>query len=447
MKERIFCLGANHKTASIGLRESIYLDRNILGASLQFIFKKHQFQELLILSTCNRFELIGLVDDSFQKSHDDFLEIWIDLQRYAKPGLPVSKEVLTKSTYWLTGTAAIHHLFMVASSLDSLVPGETQITGQFKGAVQAAFEGQTIGPVLNRLSQDAMNIAKKVRTQTDIGKRTVSISHAAVSLAKRVFEDLSTCRFLIIGSGEMARVAAEYAKTYNPRGLVIANRSVSKAHDLATHVGATDSCGLEDLKNVITNIDIVISATSAASFILTKDAIQSAQNKRSSSSPLFLVDIALPRDIEPACSTLDDVYLFDIDDLKQVVDENIHERLRSAATATEYIDHATATFCHWIDRQKFVPIMEAWRAHVLQTLEREVQKTLSKDIFAALDEKQKEAISVMIESATSKLTADLAQSLRTASTDEAHTLARSVGHIFGLNDAVELEAKKRERLS
>jgi glutamyl-tRNA reductase len=285
---------------------------------------------------------------------------------------------------------------------------------------------------MTRLSQEAITAAKKLRSQTDIGRRTVSISHTAVSLAKRMFHDLTACRFLIIGTGEMGRVAAEYAHSYNPKNLIIANRTVSKAQVIAQSLGRETVFGLDELPSLLKQVDVVIVATASHEYIVTHEMILNLRRSESIKTPLFLIDIAMPRNIDPACSTADDVYLFDIDDLKQVIDQNKTERQNAAMQGEEIVVQAAQVFCQWVATQKLVPVMEAWRQHVATTLSREAQKTLAKDIFSQLNSDQRKALEQMFDSITAKLSGDLSQSLRNAPGDEALILAKSVGQIFGL---------------
>lgn len=434
MTAKIFCIGANHKTADIVHREGFFLSSESLEIALPFVQRKHQLVELIVLSTCNRFELLGVsLEENAAHQRLDPVAMWLDLHEVARGRALLDRSALERMTYNLKGLDAVKHAFMVASSLDSLIPGETQITGQFKEAISLAQKAQTLGPVLGRLSQEAMTAAKKVRSQTSIGQRTVSISHAAVTLAKRMFHDLSDCRFLILGAGEMARMAAEHAKSYQPKQICIANRTTSRAYELAQHIGSSEGFGLEELEILISQADVVIAATASQTPVITTSILKEAMKQRDSSRPLFLVDISLPRNIESACRNFDDTYLFDIDDLKQVVDHHLSERQAAAVEASVIIDHATNVFGQWLATQDVTPVMEAWKLHVKGTLEREAGKTFAKDLFQGLDPKQRRAIADMVEAMTSRLSSDLAQGLRKANQEDAFTFATSMRRFFGLN--------------
>lgn len=447
MSAQIFCIGANHRTADIEHREGFFLPPEELIDALPLVQQKHRLVELLVLSTCNRFELLGVYLE--ETPPQDPLSLWEDIHSYSSHSPHHERPLLERMTYRLLGEDAIRHAFMVASSLDSLVPGETQITGQFRDAVELAQKAKTLGPVLSRLSQEAIAAAKKVRSQTSIGQRTVSISHAAVTLAKRMFHDLSHCRFLIIGSGEMARVSAEHALSYKPKHLRIANRTSSKAYELAQHLGNSEGYGLENLPKLLAQSDVVIVATSAAHHIVTRQMVKSCLKDRDNNQPLFLVDISMPRNIEPDCRNYDDVYLFDIDDLKQVVDQHLSERHAAAAEAAVIIDQASSGFRQWLSTQELNPILEAWKVHVQETLAREAKKTLSKDIFQSLDERQQRAIQDMLHAITARLSSDLASGLKKTAVHEAHQFAKSIHRIFSLNvpDKQKYETHKKDSSS
>ncbi|MCX6117695.1 MAG: glutamyl-tRNA reductase [Proteobacteria bacterium] len=438
MKDLIYCIGANHRTANLELRETFFIDRDILQGILQDLCVRFNFAELLVLSTCNRFEIIVIPKMQIEQPHEFLIQVWIELQRQAKAenSKITAGDKLQNKTYCLAGDKAVQHLFRVASSLDSLIPGETQITGQFRDAVALASECDTLGTILSRLSQEALATAKKVRSQTNIGKNTVSISHSAVSLAKRMFQNLSECRFLIVGTGEMGRVAAEYAWSYNPKKLTIANRTIENANQVANQIASSNErisvIHIDDIQNSLREVDVVITATGSSNYIITEEMIKKLRKVESINTPLFLVDIAMPRNIDPNCSLFDDVYLFDIDDLKQVVDQNLEDRKIACAQAESFITDATEIFGQWLKTQKLAPLMEAWRDHVSSTLQRESQKTLSKELFVNLTNEQKKGLNAMLDSITSKLTSDLAQSLRTSPPEEALKLAQSIGQVFGL---------------
>ena len=320
-KPQLFCVGTNHKSAGLDYRENLHLSDEDIAKAIPKLIDSHGLSELLVLSTCNRIEVYGV---SYDEIDDTKLKkLFLDLQRNSKSDQEVDDSV-SDILYAHLKADCIEHAFSVTSGLDSLVLGETQITGQFKKATQLAIDNNSLGPVLNRFTQEAFSASKKVRTQTDIGKKPVSISHAAIDLANRVYGHINDHNVLIIGAGEMSSVAAKYAAKYNPKSLTIINRTLSKAETVIDELGVGNAEKWENLELALMTADVVISSTSAPGFIISKELIQKVRDKRSSG--LFLIDIALPRDIDPKSSDVDDIYLFDIDDLKQVVGANFKEK-------------------------------------------------------------------------------------------------------------------------
>jgi glutamyl-tRNA reductase len=427
-KPLLFVLGASHKTAPTALREHLYLSEDQLSALLPQVKEKFGLTELAALSTCNRFELFGTLHD-----HGDgatkIYQAFLELQRRDREHTHHAEEEIRSSLYLHLGQEAVSHLFKVAASLDSLVLGETQITGQFKDALALAQKFQTSGPLITRLGQEALSLAKKVRTQTDIGKKHVSISHAAVELAQKVFGRLSDHCFLIIGAGEMSQVAAKYIKSYNPKALYIANRTVAKAQQICHELGMGEAYSLDELLELIVRSDIVICSTAAPGYVLTRAMIERAQTSRKG-RPLVLLDIALPRDIEPEISDLEDVYLFDIDDLKQVVGANLEERRKAAEQAEEMVTRSVAQFEGWLKNLSIKPIIGQFRTYLDQTITRELNRTLSKDLFKS-SPRHSESLQALCQAIGSKIAADAAKTLMAPPGEIAQeTLAAALSVLF-----------------
>ena len=403
-----FLLGASHVTAPMALRELLFIAEDSLAAFLPQVHRRFGFHELVVLSTCNRFELMGVAPASPDLTallHDAFF----DLHRHHGTLQPhYSDEDLRQSLYLHLETEAVRHLYRVASSLDSLVLGETQITGQFKDALALATRLETIGPTVRRLGQEALGIAKKVRSQTAIGKKHVSIGHAALDLAKRVFGDLSAHKFLIVGAGEMARVTAQYIAGYKPRGIYIANRSQANAKKLTQELGVGETYGIDDLPALLVAADVVISATSAPGIVIDFAMVQRAHAARRG-RPLILLDIAMPRDIETAAGQLEDVYLFDIDDLQQVTAANLEERRKAAEEAEVFINRGVEQFQDWQRTSEIKPMLAAFRTYLEQLTQREGAKTLGKEMFKDLSAKQLEAIHGLLQAVAAKIAADAAR--------------------------------------
>lgn len=405
----LFCVGTNHESAGVEVRESLYLSHDELDKALPALIEKHSLQEVMVLATCNRLEIYGVLKKA-EVTSDHLTSIFKDLQINAGRNPDRTDPDLDHHSYKYLGYEAASHAFSVASGLDSLVLGETQITGQFKKASQYAIETATMGPVLKRMSQECFASSKKVRTQTDISKKPVSISHAAVDLANRVYGHISDYRVLIIGAGEMAEVAAKYTLKYNPKELHVVNRTLRNAETLVGALGTGKAYGWEDLLDILPSCDIVISSTAAHDYILTAEQLKASQ-KRRDNKPTFLVDIALPRDIDPKCSELDDVYLFDIDDLRQVVGENYDERKKAAETGKELIKTNADYFIGWMNNLNLKPALAQFQDYLEVLFEQEQQKSLKKGPLATLSEDQKTAMERMLKSIAKKISGDAGRTI------------------------------------
>jgi glutamyl-tRNA reductase len=323
-------LGINHKTAPVALREKVAFGEDRLVAALRTLRQESGVAEAVILSTCNRTELYWAGSASGAD-----LSQW--LERHHGNNLD-----LASSLYIHQDSRAVEHAFSVASGLDSMVLGEAQILGQLKDAYRVAQETGSTGPTLNKLFQAAFSAAKRVRSETRIGANAVSLASATVSLARRVYADLSVHNALIVGAGEMNALTARHFMSAGVKRMVIANRTLGRAQKLAEQLKA-HAVGLADLERELTEADIVISCTASAIPIISKRAVQAAIRTRRR-RPIFMVDMAVPRDIEPEVADLEDVYLFSIDDLQQLVDENRQQRELAADGARLVINEEVARF-------------------------------------------------------------------------------------------------------
>jgi glutamyl-tRNA reductase len=323
-------LGINHKTAPVALREKVAFGEDRLVAALRALHQESGVAEVVILSTCNRTELYWAGSASGADLSD-----W--LERHHGNNLD-----LASSLYLHQDSRAVEHAFSVASGLDSMVLGEAQILGQLKDAYRVAQETGSTGPTLNKLFQAAFSAAKRVRSETRIGANAVSLASATVSLARRVYADLSVHNALVVGAGEMNALTARHFMSAGVKRMVIANRTLGRAQKLAEQLKA-HAVGLADLERELTEADIVISCTASAVPIISKRAVQAAIRARRR-RPIFMVDMAVPRDIEPEVADLEDVYLFSIDDLQQLVDENRQQRELAADGARLVINEEVARF-------------------------------------------------------------------------------------------------------
>jgi glutamyl-tRNA reductase len=323
-------LGINHKTAPVALREKVAFSEGRLLAALRTLREESGVSEVVILSTCNRTELYWSGSASGTE-----LTQW--LERHHGASLD-----LASSLYVHQERHAVTHAFSVASGLDSMVLGEAQILGQLKDAYRVAQEAGATGPSLNKLFQAAFSVAKRVRTETRIGANAVSLASATVSLARRVYADLSERTALLVGAGEMIALTARHLSTQGVKRMVIANRSLGRAQMLAAELKAY-AVELSDLPGELAQADIVISCTASPVPLITKSLAEAAVRARRR-RPIFMVDLAVPRDIEPQVADLEDVYLFSIDDLQQLVDENRQQREVAADGARLVIDEEVARF-------------------------------------------------------------------------------------------------------
>ncbi len=334
MKRDIHLLGLNHRTASVEIRERFALTERC-SPETWLLPQSGAIAESLILSTCNRVELtlVGGPD-----APEEAIERWCQA-RGRRP------DELRPYIYCHHGEDAIRHMFSVASSLDSLVLGEPQILGQLKAAYRAAVAAKTTGTILSKLMHKSFSVAKRVRTETAVASSAVSVSYAAVELAKRIFDDMGTHEAMLIGAGEMAELAAMHLLQAGIRRIRVANRTAARAEELAERIGA-DVVPFERFFEHLAETDIVISSTGSPDPILCAKDMREAMRRRKQ-RPMFLIDIAMPRDIDPEVNTLDNVYLYDIDDLKEVVEENQAQRRGEAQKARAIVVEETGAFLDW----------------------------------------------------------------------------------------------------
>jgi glutamyl-tRNA reductase len=366
----VWTLGLNHRTAPIDLRERFAFASERLEQSLQGLrqtFATHK--EVTILSTCNRTEIYCAGDET----HLPQTLAWL-----AETGKTRVDE-LASHTYRLEGDASARHAFRVASGLDSMVLGESQILGQLKDAVKLATDTGAMGTTLNQLFQRSFAVAKEVRTTTEIGAHSISMAAACVRLASGIFENIQDTRILFVGAGEMIELCAAHFAAKSPRSITIANRSAKRAEALAFSHGA--SCiGLADLPKKLHEFDIVISCTASTLPLIGLGAVQSALRARKN-RPIFMVDLAVPRDIEPEVKKLNDVYLYTVDDLKHVIQSSQAHRQAAVVDAEVIIDEGVQKFMSWLEHRRHVPLIrelnlqaDAWRQAELNKARRQIEK-------------------------------------------------------------------------
>jgi glutamyl-tRNA reductase len=385
--EMILLLGVNHKTAPLAIREQLAIGQGgkSYEETLQELQKLDGCRECYLLSTCNRVEIIVVVQENAVLENAGRA----DIESRIVPllfGNTVAPEHYQDYLYIHRNIDAVHHLFMVATSLDSMVIGEAQILGQLKEAYRLATEGKGTGPILNKLLHKAFSTAKRVRTETLIGASAVSISYAAVELARKIFGSLDTKSVLLIGAGEMAELAAEHLVSQGVDKVVVANRTLSRATSLAQRFHGS-AVSLDALTDQLEQVDIVISSTGAPHLILHKQEMKAIMRARRN-EPIFFIDIAVPRDLDPALNELDNVYLYDIDDLHQVVELNKSEREKEAVKARRIVDEETANFQRWLDGLAVVPTIIALRKRANDISQLEIEKALGRLPHLTLEDHQ-----------------------------------------------------------
>jgi len=391
MNTDIILLGLNHKTAPVEVREKYALKDYPLG-EISSHFSPQVLKEILILSTCNRVEFLGVGQK--EKIIPGILRFWANICQG-------SEKELGNYVYIYQDLTAIKHVFKVASSLDSLVVGEPQILGQLKTAYRKALEAGTCKTILNRLMHKAFFTAKRVRTETQIASKAVSISYAAVKLAQKIFGNLSQASALLIGAGEMAELAALHLLHSGVKQIYIVNRTLSNAQELAKRFKGK-AIPYSDLDKILIQADIVISSTGAPHTIITSKQVKAIIKKRKY-QPMFFIDIAVPRDIDPDLNQLDNVFLYDIDDLQEIVEENMVSRQEEAKKAEAIIEEETIKFKEWLQKLELAPTIKELMQKGEALAQKEAEKTSKKLNLSPQEAKQ---LQVMAKALVKKLYAN-----------------------------------------
>jgi len=361
---RICHVGLNHRTAPVELRERAAVNEADIPALLQSLVAQKPIREAAVLSTCNRVEFTLV-------THDPDASIALMHQWFAEAShMPL--DVIIEHLYSHTSETAVKHLFAVASGLDSLILGEPQILGQVKSAYEQALTAGTAGHILHRLYQATFAAAKRARTETEIGKQSVNISSCAVELAQRIFGDLTGKTVMLIGAGEMAELAARHLQGNGVQRILVANRTLDRARNLARDFNG-HALALDELDKYLDAADIVISSTGANTYVLLPETVRAAAEKRGG-LPMFLVDIAVPRDIDPRINEIDGVYLYDIDDLQQVVQGNREHREHEAEAANALLDEEAQSFLSWLKSLESVPLIRSFQERMEGLRREEMEK-------------------------------------------------------------------------
>jgi len=360
----LLLLGVSHRTAPVELREQVDFARQGVPAALEALATRPALDEVVVLSTCNRAEIYTACQDPLAAAED--------LARFMAEHHGVDAAALAPHFFRLVDHEAATHLFRVAAGLDSLVVGEPQILGQVKDAYAEAADRKYTGPLLNRLFHASFTVGKRVRSQTGLGEGAVSVSYAAVSLAKKIFGDLAGLHVLILGAGEMAKLTAIHLQAQQVQRIVVASRTLQSAGLLAGRIGG-HAVEWRELDAALEASDIVITATGATEPVLPRPRVEAAMKKRRN-RPLFLIDIALPRDVDPAADDVEQVFLYNIDDLRAIVDENLARRAAELERAEGIVRAEVDQFAQWLRSRGAVPTVVALRARFEEIRRAELQR-------------------------------------------------------------------------
>ena len=386
----IILIGINHKTAPVELRECIAFSEDESASALQTLSRKPHIKELLLFSTCNRVEVL-VVTENKREAIDSTKDYIAEVNK-------IPLQAFEDSLYIHEGDEAVRHIFRVASSLDSMVVGEPQILGQVKEAYRLATEAKVSGVILNRLLHRTFFVAKRIRTETGIGDHAVSISYAAVELGRKIFGSLESKNVLLVGAGEMAELAVEHLIRNKVGDIYVANRTFENGVELARRFNG-QALRFEEIADCLKVVDIIISSTGSPDFVITRDQVKGVIRIRRN-KPIFFIDIAVPRDIDPQVNRLSNSYVYDIDDLQGVIDENIEDRQKEAIKGERIVDEAVIQFRDWYASLEVVPTIVALRNKLESIAETEIKKTLQSN---KIPESGAQAIKKMADSLINKI--------------------------------------------
>ncbi len=415
--------GLSHKTAPVAVREALTFPEHVMGEALTSLTAHPHINEAVILSTCNRTEVYAVSSD-IDGGRDD-------ISAFLRECCKNIDCELDNYLYFHDSLHAINHLFRVVSSLDSMIIGEAQILGQVKEAFAHSSDVQVTNIVFNRLFRQAFAVGKRVRTETDIGENAVSVSYAAVQLAKKVFQDLSGKSVMLVGAGKMSELTAKHLLSSGVSSVVITNRNYDRAVKMAkTFKGR--AVKFDSLIDEMAKADIVISSTGAPHAVIKKDDMKKVMAKRRHRA-IFLIDIAVPRDVESDVNDLDNIYLYDIDDLQSVVDSNLAERTREAKEAEVIIKHEVQEFLSWLSSLEVVPTIADLRRQAEQIRRGELDRIAAK--LGSLSEEELNAVNTLASGIINKMLHEPMVRLKaSAGNKEGYLYVDSLRHLFGLDE-------------
>ena len=419
----LILVGLSHKTAPIEIRERLTFPAHRQAEALAALTSGPAVAEAVIISTCNRTEIYAVASiESGVDAVIDFMAEFHSLDRHE----------LVRSLYINHGESVVRHLFRVVASLDSMVIGEAQILGQVKEAYDHALNHGATGKVFNKLFRQSFEVGKRVRTETEIGENAVSVSYAAIELAKKVFDTLEGRTILVLGAGKMSELTAKHLVSQGVKSVLVANRTFERARELAERFNG-EAIRYDDLYERMRDADIVISSTAATHYVITKDHVAQSMRGRGG-RPLFLIDIAVPRDIEPAVNELGNVFLYDIDDLSGVVESNLKERMREARRAELIIDEEFSAFSRWRESLEVQPTVAAIRARADLIRRSELEKACKR--LGSLSEKELQTIDALTCAIVNKMLHGPTQRLKhAAEAKDGYEYIETARHLYGLDES------------
>jgi glutamyl-tRNA reductase len=393
MRGRIIIVGLNHDTAPLEVRETVAFNRSVLGESVKRLHSLPVIKEGVILSTCNRVEVVAAVPD--EQAAVQGIKMFLAEQEPAK-----NPSGLDDYLYTYSGESAVRHLFRVAASLDSMVVGEPQILGQLKDYYLAAHEAGTVGAVLHRLFHHSFSVAKRVRTKTGIASRAVSVSSVAVDLAKRIFDRLEDKAVMLIGAGKIGTLVARYLQRHGVSSLMVTNRTFERAVEVAEQFHGSPIL-FEDYPRYLKLADLVIGCTASPEVLLQSAAVGEILRERKQKA-MFFIDLGDRRNFDPQINDIANVYLYNIDDLETVAKENLKERTGEVYKAEEIINEEVGRFLRWLDSLEQVPTIAALKQKLEEIRQREMKRSLNTTL-KGLSEKERRAVEDMTSAMISKI--------------------------------------------
>ena len=424
---QIIVTGLSHKTAPLEIREGVAIQDERYGEIISNLKSRESILECLVLSTCNRTEFY-LVTNDYENCINEVNDSLLNF-------LNIKEDIVKENFYSFSNEQAVKHLLRVTSSLDSMVVGEPQILGQVKNSYSLSAKNESVGIILNRLFQYAFFVAKKVRSKTNIGSLSVSISYLAVELSKRIFDDLSDRTVLLVGTGEMAELAAKNLINSGIKNLIITSRTFDNAAELSSQLNGT-AIKLEEIFYRLKDVDIVITATGSNNYIFKSEHVNHALKLRKN-EPMFFIDIAVPRDVDPKVNDIPSVYLYDIDDMQGVLDNNISSRKESAKEAESIVDRHSTRFISWVDGLKVLPTIVKLRERMESIKQLELERIFGK--LDTLDLKQRESITDLVDRLVGKMLHEPITNLKRESSSSMGALySDTIQRLYNLDKELEL---------